>query len=251
VALGAGDRLVGVDDWTARQEPSLSALPRVGGLYNPSLEAVVALAPDLVMWVPSAEQRDFRRRVEDLGIRVESFDNIAFDEVLENIDRIGRLLGRRAEAARRIEAIERTRGRIARAVTSLPPPRTLLVLQREPLFVAGSGSFIDTMLAAAGGRNLGRELGEAYPRASLEWAIEAAPEVILDLGPDPDEARAFWSRWASLPAVRDERVVVLDAALVSLPGPYLDRSLETLARALHGERLAPSGEPSAAEGGGR
>ncbi|MGH0036103.1 MAG: ABC transporter substrate-binding protein [Myxococcota bacterium] len=258
VSLGAADRLVGVDDWTARQEPALADRPRVGGLYNPSLEAVVALRPDLVMLVPSAEQSDFRARVEALGIRVEAFENIAFDQVLENIERIGRLLDREAAAGRRIREIERTRARVAAAVAPLAPPRTIVVLQREPLFIAGRGNFIDEMVTAAGGRNLGRPLGEAYPRVSLEWAIEAAPQVILDLGPDPGEARAFWGRWPSLPAVRDGRVLTLDASLVSLPGPDLDRSLETLARALHGDRLggalpaAPTGsEPAATARGPR
>jgi iron complex transport system substrate-binding protein len=245
VALGAGERLVGVDDWSARQEPALASRPRVGGLYNPSLEAVVALRPDLVMLVPSAEQRDFRARIEALGIRVESFANIEFDEVLENIDRIGRLLGRRDAAAQRIQEIQASRARVAAAVAALPSPRTLLVLQREPLFVAGSGNFIDAMVAAAGGVNLGRAFDEAYPRASVEWAIEAAPQVILDLGPDPAGARAFWGRWPSLPAVRDDRVETLDASLVSLPGPYLDRSLEALARALHGDRLKLAARPAA------
>lgn len=237
VALGARQRLVGVDDWSAEQVPELASLPRVGGLYNPSLEAVVALEPDLVMLVPSAEQRDFRARVEDLGIQVEVFENITFREVLENIERIGHLLGREGEARARVDAIRATRARVAAAVASLQSPRTLLVLQRDPLFVAGSDNFIDEMVTAAGGDNLGRAFGDAYPRTSLEWAIEAAPEVILDLGPDPDAARSFWQRWDSLPAVREGRVIPLDAAVVSLPGPYLDRSLEALARALHGDRL--------------
>ncbi len=237
ISLGAGERLVGVDDWSARQEPSLSDRPRVGGLYDPSLEAVVALQPDLVMWVPSAEQRDFRERVEALGIRLEAFDNVSFDQVLENIERVGRLLDREEEARRRIDAIGQARTRVQAAVESLPSPRTLLVLQRSPLFIAGGRNFIDEMVAAAGGENLGRAFGDGYPRVAMEWAIEAAPEVILDLGPDPEGARRFWERWESLPAVRDGRVQTLEAALVSLPGPYLDRSLVLLASALHGERF--------------
>src|SRR6185295_6911539 len=64
VALGAGDALVGVDDFSAKAEPSVAKLPRVGGLYSPSLESVVALRPDLVVIVPSLEQRDFRTRLE-------------------------------------------------------------------------------------------------------------------------------------------------------------------------------------------
>jgi hypothetical protein len=67
IALGGREQLVGVDDYSART-PAAAGLPTVGGLYNPSLEAVVALAPDLVVLVPSAEQRAFRERLEALGI---------------------------------------------------------------------------------------------------------------------------------------------------------------------------------------
>ncbi len=59
VALGAADALVGVDDFSARQEPGVAGLPRVGGLYDPNLEAVVTLRPDLVVLVHSVQQRDF------------------------------------------------------------------------------------------------------------------------------------------------------------------------------------------------
>ena len=67
VALGAGAQLVGVDDYSARQQSAVRELPAVGGLFTPSLEAILGLAPDLVALVPSAQQRDLRARLEALG----------------------------------------------------------------------------------------------------------------------------------------------------------------------------------------
>ena len=101
--------------------------------------------------------------------------------------------------------------------------RAVLVLQREPLFVVGRGSFIDTMLGAAGADNLARVFAEPYPRASLEWLIAAAPELILDASRDPDATpRSYWARWPSLPAVRDAARRRGRRGEVTLPGPYLD-----------------------------
>ncbi len=260
LALGAGHRLVGVDAWSLRQHPELGSLATVGGLYDPSLEAVVALEPDLVVVVPSAEQHEFRSQVVRLGIEVAEFDPVRFDEVLASIEALGERVGRENEARARTAEIRAVARRIETTTRSLPTLRTVLVLQREPLFVVGSGSFIDEMLTAAGARNLGAELDGRYPRASLEWLIAARPEVILDAAGEPvrDEGDArsgprtssqtdatersasmFWSRWPSLPAVEAGRVESIPAQIATLPGPDLDRALEVLARAIHGDALVP------------
>lgn len=253
LALGAGDRLVGVDEFSAAQQPAVADLPRVGGLFNPSLEAVVALEPDAVLVVPSVEQRDFVARLRGLGVRVEIFDNIRFEQVLENIERLGRLVGREAEATARIRTIRRTR-RAAESITAgRPRPRTLVVLQRDPVFVVGRGSFIDELLEAAGADNLGRRFETAYPQVALEWLLDAAPEVLIDMTEGPSDPISYWSRWPAIPAVAAGRVLHLDPKTVTLPGPYLDRSIETLIVALHGEAaradlLAAVG-PDAGDGG--
>jgi iron complex transport system substrate-binding protein len=243
LAVGARDRLVGVDDFSAQEEPSVASLPRVGGLYNPSLEAVVALRPDLVLLVPSAEQRDFRERLAALRIPVLALDPVRFDEVVAALETVGERLGCAAAAHARADA-ERRALALARELTAgLPRPRVVLVLQRDPLYVAGGGSFIDEMIQAAGGRNLGAAFSEPYPRVSQEWLIEAAPDRILDSSNEPGEARSFWARWPSLPALTQRGVAVLPAGLVTLPGPWLDRALAALVRAIHGLELAlPEGD---------
>jgi len=237
LALGARDAIVGVDEWSARSQPGLDGVPRVGGLANPDLEGVVALRPDLVVLVASFEQRDFRARLAEVGIPVRELSPTAFDEVLESILALGDAVGRGAAAEERVAAIRRARREVEAAVSGRPRPRTVLVLQREPLFVVGRSNFIDEMLGSAGGQNLGAELGDSYPRVALEWLAARAPEVILDSTTDPTPAREYWQRLPSLPAVRSERVVELGPGVATLPGPWLDRALWTLARALHGDAL--------------
>jgi iron complex transport system substrate-binding protein len=241
VALGAADRLVGVDDFSAKQDPRLAALPTVGGLYDPSLEAVVALRPDLVVLVPSAAQRDFRARLEALGVSVLALAPTRFDEVLASIETLGERTGHAAAAQARVAAIQAARGEVEREAQGRPRPRAVLVLQREPLFVVGAGSFIDDMMRWAGAENIGGEFKEPYPRASLEWLVAARPEVILDASSEPGSPLEFWSRWPSLPAVEQGRVVRLAPGVVTLPGPQLDQALRVLAQA-----LAPPASPRAA-----
>jgi iron complex transport system substrate-binding protein len=237
VALGARDALVGVDDFSAREQPEVADLPTVGGLYNPSLEAVVALAPDLVVLVPSAEQRDFRARLTVLEIPVLEFNPVRFDEVLAAIEKLGSRVGRVEAAAARVRAIRRVRRGVEAAVREIPAVRTLLVLQRDPPFVVGRGSFVDEMIEAAGAQNVGAEFGEPYPRVTREWIIDAAPSVILDSSDDPSDAQQYWSQWPSLPAVRHARVITLSRGVATLPGPYLDRALLAITAAIHGPQV--------------
>ncbi|MBK7949671.1 MAG: ABC transporter substrate-binding protein [Deltaproteobacteria bacterium] len=268
VRLGAADQLVGIDDYSARMVPELADRPRVGGLFDPSLEAVMALAPDRVLLVAGLEQEAHGAALRRLGLAVEVFENERYEQVLGNIARLGRLVGREAEAADRIAAIRALRAAVERAVRGRTAPRTLIVIDRSPLYLVGGGTFLDELLHAVGAANLGAGVAQGYPRGSLEWLVAAAPELVLDLSPqseappseapqtkarangsEPSDALAFWSRWPSLPAVKTGRVLALDATRISLPGPELDRALRELAVAVHGPDIEPAIERELAKRG--
>lgn len=229
VALGAADALVGVDEDSARRLAAVRGLPTVGGLFNPSLEAMVALEPDLVVTVPSLEQGRLRERLAALGVPVLVLPNISLEELLASIEALGARVDRAEEAAERVAAIRRAFAEQVRTSAGRRPVRTVLVLQRDPLYLVGRGSWIDAMLEAAGAANLGAQLEGAYPRAGVEWLLAAAPELLLDASEDAQDPRSFWSRWPSLLA--GGRVRALDGDLIR-PGPYLDRSLRRLADAI-------------------
>lgn len=239
VALGAEDRIVGIDDRSAKQEARLARLPTVGGLFNPSLEAVVALAPDLVVLVPSAQQRDLRARMQALGIEVLELPNITLEELLASIEVLGERVERRRAARERVAEIRAAFEATEREAAGQRRPRVVFALQRDPLYVVGAGSFLDAMLRAAGAINAAAELGGPYPQAGLEWLIASAPDVILDSSEDAEDAASYWSRWSSLPAVAKGRVVALPPAEVTLPGPYLDRGLRRVADALRAPGASP------------
>jgi iron complex transport system substrate-binding protein len=234
IALDALPVLVGVDEYSAAHESAAAELPRVGGLFNPSLEAVVALEPDLVVVVPSLQQRDFCSRLRELGVEVLELANISLAEVLESMQTLGDRVDRSRAARERVAAIRSTWIEVAREASQRPRRSAVLVVQREPLYVVGGGSYLNSMLDAAGLDNAAADYAEAYPRVSLEWLIAAGPRVIIDSSADPVSAIEYWSRWTSIPAVAEDRVVAVPQGLVTLPGPYLDRSLRTLVAAIRG-----------------
>lgn len=235
--LGAGEAIVGVDDYSARVVPEAASRPKVGGLFDPSLEAVVALRPDRVLIVAGVDQQTHAERLERLGLEVDVYQNERFDQVLGNIERLGRLLDREPEAAARIAAIRRTRRAVAVAARNRDRPETVAIVDRSPLYLVGAETFLDEMLAAVGANNLGRRLATGYPRGSIEWLIAARPELLLDMTPGAERAATYWSRWPSLPAVATGRAISLEASRVSMPGPDLDLALRQLARVVHGEQI--------------
>jgi iron complex transport system substrate-binding protein len=232
--LGAGEAIIGVDDYSARVVPEAADRPRVGGLFDPSLEAVVALQPDRVLIVAGVDQQTHAERLERLGLEVDIYQNERLDQVLENIERLGRLLDREREAAARIEEILETRRAVAMATRGRVRPKTVAIVDRSPLYLVGAETFLDELLAAVGAENLGRGLAAGYPRGSIEWLIAARPELLIDMTPGSEEAAAFWSRWPSLPAVAAGRAITVEASRVSMPGPDLDLALRELARVVHG-----------------
>jgi iron complex transport system substrate-binding protein len=263
VSLGRAETLVGIDDYSARVMPELDDRPKVGGLFDPSLESVVSLRPDRVLVVAGVDQKTHAERLERLGLQVDLYPNERLDEVLENIERLGRLLGREEAAAKRIAAIRDTRAAVARATHGFAKPGAIAVVDRSPLFLVGGETFLDEMLVAVGARNLGADLAVGYPRSTTEWLIDKRPELLLDMTPGATSAADFWARWPSLPAVRSGRALTVEASRMSMPGPNLDASLRELAELVHGpaigaaidaeyaailEEKARESEPSAAPG---
>ena len=246
--LGRGETLVGVDDYSAQVLPEVAGLPKVGGLFDPSLEAVVALRPDRVLIVAGAHQQSHGEHLERLGLSVEVYQNERLDEVLENIDRLGALLGREREASARVASILAMRAAVHTATQGLQRPATVAIVDRSPLYVVGGETFLDEMLEAVGASNLGRKLSKGYPRGSIEWLISVRPELLLDMTPGIDEAKEFWGRWPSLPAVEKDRVSSLEASRVSLPGPELDSALRELAVVVHGNGIGPAIDAALAAG---
>ena len=233
VAVGAQDRLAGVDDFSARSQPAVAGVPTVGGFFNPSLEAVVAVRPDLVVLVPSAEQRGFRRQLEELGIAVEAYDPVSFEDVLATIEKLGARVGHGEPARARVVAIRDAKKSVEERAAARKRRRAVLVLQRDPLYVVGRGTFVAEMMAAAGAENVGNEFAEPWPGVTQEWLLAAAPDVILDASAGAAaDAPKYWARWPSLPAVKQGRVVAVPDGVVTLPGPWLDNALFTLDAAL-------------------
>ncbi len=249
-ALGAGDRLVGrtrFDD----VPPEAREVPSVGDGMRPSVELVVARRPELVILYAGADNAASLRQLERAGLSVLAVRHDRLEDLGRNIRRLGRLTGceRAAEALRR--SIDEGLRRVERATAPLPVRRVYYEVWPDPPITVGRGSFLDTLVRIAGGRNVFGDLSAPSPQVSLEAIALRRPEVVLWAVPAGEAPSvpppAERPGWRTVPAVRDAAVRRVDADLVHRLGPRLPDAAAALARAIHPEATIPA--PSTSAGG--
>jgi iron complex transport system substrate-binding protein len=239
-AIGAGERLVGVTDFCdypaeARRKPS------VGGMVAPSLEALVALRPDLVIATTAGNREETFAQLQRLGMPVYLVNPVRVTDVLDLVSRLGALSGREAAAGALVASLDRRIRLVADRVAPLPRPRVLYVLWPEPLIVPGRGALVSELLALAGADSVTADGNEPYPRFSLEAAIARRPEVIILASHGSGQglmARERWERFGALPAISAGRLHTADGSLLHRYGPRMVDGLEELARLVHPEAFA-------------
>jgi iron complex transport system substrate-binding protein len=237
-ALGAGDRLVGV--CSACDRPAeVARVPRVGGYLSPSVEAVIAARPDLVIAVPSPGNREAVRAIERAGIRVLVVRDRRLDDLWTSIRDVADALGAPAAGAALADGVHRGLDDVARRVAGLPRRRVLVVVGHNPLIAVGGGSLQDELVEIAGGINVAGDAGEVWPKIAAELVVARAPEVIVDAAMGSDTAgAALFANLVTVPAVRDGRVVVLREDAYLRASPRVAVAARALAAAIHPEAFA-------------
>lgn len=241
LALGAGGRLVARTRYD--EAPELADLPDLGGGLDPSIEALVELAPELVIAWRSPDDRGLRARLEAVGIPVYAVSMHDTSGVFRSLERLGRLLALESRADSVAGAIRDTLAAVAR--DAIPArPSVFYMLGGDPPRTAGTETFVTQVIGVAGGRNPFPDLEAGWPAVSLEEVIDRDPDVVL-VPVDPDSpvpaSLAESPGWKRLRAIRQGRVATLDANLLNRPGPGLGRAAravrDTLASVL--ARTAP------------
>lgn len=236
-ALGACDRLVGVDTFS-NVPAEVSRLPDLGSAFDADLEALIALEPDLVL---TDEYSGLAEALAPLGIPVYAGTPQTVAEVWDTTEALAVLLGLESEAALLIGGAQGRVEALSASVTGLPSPRVFVELDATPYSV-GPGSYLGELLTLAGADNIvPAGLGD-FPQVDPELVVAEDPEVVILLdAPFGESAETVAARpgWGSIAAVRDGGVIELDqdgVDLLTRAGPRLAEALELLIRLLEGAR---------------
>lgn len=241
-AIGAGDQVVGRDDFSNYPEAAAS-LPSVGGSFGElNTEAIVALQPDLVLAAELTTPEQVQA-LEDLGLTVFLLANpVDMDGMYAMLGIAAQLTGRDSETETLVASLQE---RVSAVVETISSAETTPLVFYEldstdpsAPWTAGPGTFIDTLIIMAGGENLGAGFEGAWVQVSSEELLSKNPDVIV-LGDaiwgvtvESVEARAGWE---GITAVQNGQIYPFNDDLASRPGPRLVDGLEALAKLIHPE----------------
>ncbi len=240
-ALGLGNKVVGVTRY-CNYPPEAQEREEIGGFVSVNIEKVVSLKPDLVL-ADSRLQRSVVEELEKLGLSVVALGSDDVDEILEDIELIGKITGRE-EIAQELTANMRNR---IKAITDNTKdikedqlPKTLFIHELDPLRVSGPESLAHILIQLAGGHNIAADAEAKSVLYSLELLIEQDPDVIIfnkqmgtieitvhDLKGQPG--------WDVISAVKNDRIYGIDGDIISRKGPRIVDGLEEMARCIHPE----------------
>lgn len=236
-ALGAGESVVGRSRY-GDHPPEARDVPSVGEGMRPSLELVRAREPDVVLLFAGAANRSSVERLDELGTPALALRHDGLEDLYRNVRRLGRLTGREAEAGALVRRIRCRLDAVSEVTSGSDPVRVYYEVWSDPPVTVGAGSYLDTLLTVAGGRNVFGDLDAPSPRVSLEAVAERRPEAVVmsaragEGGRTPPSERPGWGE---LEAVAEGRVHRVDGDLVHRLGPRLGEAAAALAARLHPE----------------
>jgi iron complex transport system substrate-binding protein len=234
--LGQCQRLVGVDRYS-NFPARVKALPQLGGGIDPSVEAVVALKPDVVLMASSSRAV---KQLESLGIKVLALE----PKNTVGARRVFLLIGELLEVPDADRLWRNIDAGVTAAAQSLPPSAAGVRVYFEvgPGYAAGPTSFIGETMARLGLRNVIEPQLGPFPMINPEYVVRANPELILiserntsDLAQRPG--------WGAIRAIRERRVCLLtpdEADVVVRPGPRMAEAARLVVQCVTGSKAAHS-----------
>ena len=240
-AIGAGDQVVGRDQFSDFPEEA-KKVTDIGSTFEAlNTELIVSLKPDLVL-AAEINTPEQVKQLEELGLTVYYLKNpLTLEEMYGNLEIAARLTGHETEAATLIESLK---ARVAAVDEKIAPISSRFSVFYEldatdpaKPFTAGKGTFITQLIDRAGGYNIASEI-DGYPQMSLEQVVAADPAfIILGDAKYGTSLESITQRpgWENLSAIKNGNVVPFNDDLVSRPGPRLVDALEELAKLLRPE----------------
>lgn len=233
-SLGLGDKIVGVTSFCDYPEEAKEK-DKIGDYEGINIEKVIELEPDLVVQYGKGDE-GINNKIKEAGIPIVSFEPESIDEVIDTINKIGKITGKEEEAKNITEDMKSKKDAIVDKVKDADTVKVFYEVWHDPLTAAGPGSFMDELINLAGGENIAKDAEGEYPNFDQEQLIERNPDIYLAAKDTEDKTvESIKTRpgYEAINAIRNDKVYLLEPNIVSRPGPRIVEALELVAKTLH------------------
>jgi ABC-type Fe3+-hydroxamate transport system substrate-binding protein len=232
-SFGAEADVVAVTDFTkypkdAQQKPSIG-LP-----LNPSLEAIMALHPDLVLGVGDMNALQPVTNLEHLGVPVFMVDPHGIEGIFKSILSFGTALNRVNDASILVAKLRQRLDAVKARVADKPKIRIFMAIWYDPVMTIGKRAFMTELIEAAGAVSVTDDIPQEWPEVSLETIVSRQPDALLLMRGSKISIEELKTRpgWEHLRAVQQPRVYYTDDR-IELPSPVAFDALEDIAKQFH------------------
>jgi iron complex transport system substrate-binding protein len=242
-ALGIEDRLAGDTDY-CDVPAEAKTKPHIGSPQNPSIEAIVALHPDLVLATTSINRRETVDALARLGVPVYTTDPHAVRGMVDSFGRMADVIGATQQGATLVAALDARLDALHAHLAELPMVHVLFVVWLDPLITIGQNTFIADALRWAGAESVVIST-QNWPQLNFEEVVRLQPDYIVLADSHTGEssrtlkdlrARAAWK---GLQAVQSGHVAIISEE-IDRPAPGLIDAIEQLAHQIHANAFSMS-----------
>lgn len=232
-SLGAGADVVAISDFTKYPKEALQK-PSIGLPLSPSIEAIVAQHPDLVLGSGDLNVLESAGSLQRLGIPVFMVDPHGIEGIYASILNLGKALDRETEANTLVARLHARVDLVKARVAGKPKLRVLMAIWYDPIMTIGKKAFIGELIEAAGGRSVTDDIAQEWPEISLESIVSRQPDALLFIKGSKLTAEALKIRpgWENVTVVQQGRVYYVDDR-IQYPSPVAFDALEDLAKQFH------------------
>jgi ABC-type Fe3+-hydroxamate transport system substrate-binding protein len=227
--IGAGSSVVGRTQY-CDYPPAALDVPNLGDGIKPSLEAVLAQRPDLVLLYNSGQNAAVAGRLREMGIPHARINT----DALSDVPRLSRMLGLLTGHLRGADSLAAVFDTALAQATVKPAsrrPKVLLLVWEQPPMTVGRGSFLSELIERAGGENVFSDVTASSGVVSIEAVAARDPDMIFTTSEGP---AAFASRpeWQVVPAVKRRRFLGVSGSEFERPSPRSPAAIRELANRL-------------------
>ena len=228
-AAGAGERIVGVSDYSD-YPPAANAIARVGSSHRIDTERLLALRPDLlVVWAGGNGERQLEP-LRRLGVPIYRSEPKSLNDIPDEIERLGRLTGAEASAQPAAAALRVRLAALASRYRGRAPVSVFYQVWDQPLYTLNGRQIVSDAIRLCGGVNVFADLAALAPTVGVEAVLQKNPEVIIRGGQGGAEAPglAAWRRYPALLAVQRGNLYTVSSDLMTRAGPRMVDGAEAL-----------------------